>query len=111
MVLAFGAAQASSLGLGDFLGTGISPRMDESSYHVLDARQNSTTASATVNMFIDAQSNDFEYAASIITACVDQTVYALQCTSAPVGVDPSACGPNAGVSFTLLHMPMIADSF
>jgi hypothetical protein len=96
----------------DWFNPGLSPRMDQASYHILDARQNSTisntttTANATVNMFIDSEDSSYEYAASIVTACVDQTVYALQCTAAaefdPVG--SNTCGPNAVVSFPLFHI-------
>jgi hypothetical protein len=77
----------------------ISPRFDERSR--LQARDNSTASNSTVNLFLGsggAEFRDWDYAASIITACVDQTVYAIQCTSAPQSVGSATCGPNAPVS-------------
>ncbi|KAK4120564.1 hypothetical protein N657DRAFT_579689 [Parathielavia appendiculata] len=38
-----------------------------------------------------------KYAASIIDACVDQTTYALRCTSGPSYIRTDVCGANAGV--------------
>ncbi|KAE9369692.1 hypothetical protein N431DRAFT_413964 [Stipitochalara longipes BDJ] len=96
MPFALGAAHAPSVG--DWLSPGLSPRLDQGSYHILDARDNSTTANATVNMFIDSEGSDYEYAASIVTACVDQTVYALQCTAGPSNVGSETCGPNAVIA-------------
>ncbi|KAI0487600.1 hypothetical protein F4859DRAFT_263013 [Xylaria cf. heliscus] len=48
---------------------------------------------STVNIFIDAadaEDNDYEYAASVVEACVSYTVYALQCTAGSA----SFCGGN-----------------
>ncbi|KAI0458111.1 hypothetical protein F5B21DRAFT_461345 [Xylaria acuta] len=47
----------------------------------------------TVNIFIDAMDadiNEYEYAASVVDACVSYTVYALQCTSGAADF----CGAN-----------------
>ena len=53
----------------------------------------------TVNLFInDGFDGDAGYAASVIGACVDQTTYALQCTSGPPEVGSETCGPDAVVS-------------
>jgi len=52
----------------------------------------------TVNMFIDdAFDGQAGYAASVVTACLDQTVYAIRCTSARFA-GSNTCGPNAPVS-------------
>ncbi|CAL3964355.1 unnamed protein product [Diplocarpon coronariae] len=65
----------------------------------LHRRQNGTAPSPaareTVNLFIDSTDADWEYAASIIAACADQTVYAVQCTSGGDLVGAQTCGPNA----------------
>jgi len=108
MAFAIGAAHAPSLD--SWLNPGLSPRVDQGVYPVLQARNGSTTANNTVNMFIDSTNSNYEYAASIITACVDQTVYALQCTAAPVGVGSNTCGPNGAVSFNPLLMIIRPDS-
>ncbi|KUJ13378.1 uncharacterized protein LY89DRAFT_721403 [Mollisia scopiformis] len=97
MAFPLGAAHAPSLG--EWLIPGLSPRMDQA-YTNLNTRDNSTTGNSTINMFIDAESSDYEYAASIVTACVDQTVYAIQCTANLPLVDGATCGPN-GVIATL----------
>lgn len=101
--MSLGLVAARAFHLGEALMPGLGPRMDQGSYQVLEARQNSTigNSTVTVNMFIDSENSDYEYAASIITACVDQTVYALQCTSAPDTVGAATCGPNAAVSSNL----------
>ncbi len=53
----------------------------------------------TVNLFInDGFDGDAGYAASVIGACVDQTTYALRCTSGPPEVGSETCGPDAVVS-------------
>lgn len=49
----------------------------------------------TINLFIDAVSPKMQYAASIVEVCVERTVYAIHCTSGPVG--SATCGPNAQV--------------
>jgi len=99
MALALGAANAPSLD--DWLSPGLSPRVDLSPYPILHARNTSTTRNNTVNLFIDSAYSAGEYDASIITACVDQTVYAIRCTTAPGFVGSETCGPNAVVSLTL----------
>ncbi|KAK3305302.1 uncharacterized protein B0T15DRAFT_193015 [Chaetomium strumarium] len=50
----------------------------------------------SVNMFIeDGINGQGLYAASIISACKDQTVYALRCTSArDDDIKPTICGPD-----------------
>jgi len=108
MAFAIGAAHAHSLN--GLFSPGLTPRFDQSASPILDARDNSTTTNNTVNMFIDAQGSDYGYAASVITACVDQTVYALQCTSGPVGVGSQTCGPNGVVSFNPSSSTMNPDS-
>lgn len=52
----------------------------------------------TINMFIDGESPSMGYAASIIDACVDQTTYALRCTSGPSYIPETLCGADAIVS-------------
>ncbi|RYC65234.1 hypothetical protein CHU98_g997 [Xylaria longipes] len=52
---------------------------------------------STVNLFIDAtdaDTYDYEYAASVVDACVSRTVYALRCTSGP----SEFCGANAAIA-------------
>ncbi|KAB5549541.1 hypothetical protein GE09DRAFT_176912 [Coniochaeta sp. 2T2.1] len=49
----------------------------------------------TVNLFIDAMSPRQQYGASIVDACQDHTIYAIQCTSGPPSVGSATCGPNA----------------
>ena len=97
MAFALGAAHLPSLG-GWLTPPGLSPRMDQGKYPVLNTRNESTTRNNTVNLFIDSLGEDYEYAASVITACADHTVFALQCTATQVGVPTEACGPNAVVS-------------
>ncbi|GAP87132.1 hypothetical protein SAMD00023353_2301470 [Rosellinia necatrix] len=53
------------------------------------ARQESGPTS--VNIFIDGQP-EFEYAASVVAACADHTVYAVQCTG---GGPSSLCGSDS----------------
>jgi hypothetical protein len=97
MALAIGAANVPSID--NWLNTGVAPRFDETSYPTVHARQNSsTTSNDTVNMFIDGASSEFEYGASIVEACADQTIYAIQCTSAPSYYGLETCGPNGAVS-------------
>jgi hypothetical protein len=51
-----------------------------------------------VKLFIDDSFNgDAAYAGSIVSACADQTVYAIRCTSGPAFVAAATCGPNAPV--------------
>ncbi|KAK4239961.1 hypothetical protein C8A03DRAFT_13685 [Achaetomium macrosporum] len=59
--------------------------------------QNNTGSGNTVDLFIDDDINSQGlYAASIVSACNDQTVYALQCTSARGDVVGSrTCGAAA----------------
>ena len=60
------------------------------------AQNNSISSGNTVNLFInDDLGGDAGYGASIISACSDQTVYAIRCTSA--NVPGETCGPNAPV--------------
>ena len=96
MAFAVGVAHAPSLD--GWLTSGLSPRMDHGKYPVLIARNELTTRNNTVNLFIDSVDPDYEYAASVITACADQTVFALQCTATQLGVPTEACGPNGLVS-------------
>ncbi|KAI0195765.1 hypothetical protein EV127DRAFT_419623 [Xylaria flabelliformis] len=51
----------------------------------------------TVNIFIDASgddTSDYQYAASVVEACVSHTVYALQCTAGSADI----CGSNVPVA-------------
>ena len=53
----------------------------------------------TVNIFInDGLGGDAGFAASVVGACVDQTTYAIRCTSGPPDVGSSTCGPDGVVS-------------
>ncbi|CAN8097550.1 unnamed protein product [Discula destructiva] len=71
------------------------------------AQSNSSSAIPTVNMFINDDLNgDAAYAASIVSACADKTVYALQCTSAE-DVSQSTCGPDAPVRSIPLPKPIM----
>jgi len=112
--MAYALGTANFPGLSEFVHSGLTPRIDHDSRNpILNARvDNITTNTATgptVNVFIDALHDNYEYAASIVSACVQTTVYALQCTKGPV-VESSlldslglatlvACGPNALVCF------------
>lgn len=63
----------------------------------LSARNDSSIP--TVNMFMDGESPSMKWAASIVDACIDQTTYALQCTSGPSSLSFSGvCGANIEVS-------------
>ncbi|KAJ2974170.1 hypothetical protein NUW58_g8744 [Xylaria curta] len=73
------AAQANSLaGLGNVF----TPRnVPDYRIGALEARQSDNR---TVNLFIDAldyETEEYNYAASVVEACVSHTVYALQCTA------------------------------
>ncbi|KAI3326947.1 hypothetical protein HD806DRAFT_531542 [Xylariaceae sp. AK1471] len=96
MALAFGAAHAANLGMNDWL----APRdvVDYSAkMETLEKRANS--GSDTVNLFLDVQDDDYEFAASVVAACKEHTVYALQCTEG--SSNPSTCGPDSPkVTFT-----------
>lgn len=107
MALALGAAQVPSLS--NWLSPGLIPRMEMPTYPILHPRNDSSSANNTINMFLDSTNDKFEYAASIVTACVDTTVYALRCTNGPVGY--ATCGPNAAVSHPPLpFFPKIQNS-
>lgn len=70
-----------------------------SPYPVLQPRQNGSAPENTVNMFVDSVGEDWSWAASVVEACADQTVMALQCTSAGSVsfVGQETCGPSANV--------------
>ncbi|KAG4416092.1 hypothetical protein IFR04_010795 [Cadophora malorum] len=92
------AVGGNAVGFDTFVSPGVGARAVEygaSSYPVLHPRQNSTTPSDTINMFIESMDGDWEYAASIVEACADQTILALRCTSGGDFVGSSTCGPNA----------------
>merc|ERR1711939_1175217 len=92
------AVGGNAVGFDTFVSPGVGARAVEygaSSYPVLHPRQNSTTPSDTINMFIESMDGDWEYAASIVEACADQTILALRCTSGGDIVGSSTCGPNA----------------
>ncbi|KAI9056225.1 hypothetical protein LZ554_001153 [Drepanopeziza brunnea f. sp. 'monogermtubi'] len=101
MALAIGGA-ALVPGLSDFFGPGITPRFENAATgQFLQERQSPNSSSSsdpTVNLFIDSTDPDFEYAASVISACRDETVYALQCTAGPSDVGDLTCGPNAVIA-------------
>ncbi|KAH8803346.1 hypothetical protein F5884DRAFT_903908 [Xylogone sp. PMI_703] len=62
---------------------------------------------ATVNLFIiDNFDGNAGYQASIVSACGDATVYAVQCTSGPASASPSTCGP-AAPTLTLTEGPSV----
>lgn len=108
MAFAHGAANAPSLGdwFSPGLSSGLSPRADPGPYPILNARNSSTTGNNTVNMFMDSIDDRFEYAASVVTACVDHTIYAIQCTAGPAVGGTTICGPNVPVSFNSLPTSM-----
>jgi len=59
----------------------------------------------TVNLFInDGFDGNAGYAASVVGACVDQTTYAIRCTSGPADVGSLTCGSAGVVSKKLRHM-------
>jgi hypothetical protein len=58
----------------------------------------------TVNLFInDGLGGDAGFAASVVGACVDQTTYAIRCTSGPPDVGSLTCG-SAGAVSKKLHI-------
>ncbi|RYP62849.1 hypothetical protein DL769_007143 [Monosporascus sp. CRB-8-3] len=75
--------------------------------HYVAARQNGNSSDDTINMFIDSEYTGEEgarYAASVVNACPDMTVLALQCTAGPSYLVDGACGSDAAV-FTVTHAP------
>lgn len=101
MALVLGAAGVPTLD--NFLAPGLAGRaVEQPTYPVIQARNESTTRNNTVNMFVDG-SEDFQYAASVVTACVDQTIYAIQCTAAPssLRIGSETCGPNGVVRYLI----------
>lgn len=105
------ALKGANAGLSDFF-PGVDARGIEyssSSYPVLHPRQNGSAPESTVNMFVDSVGEDWKWAASIVEACADQTVMALQCTAGGGGVQAgfvgsTTCGPNAQVCS---HVPLM----
>ncbi|TVY78151.1 hypothetical protein LSUE1_G007855 [Lachnellula suecica] len=87
----------------DLLAPGLSPRAAYPAYHLSPRQSNSTTGTNnTLNMFISSNSDEYEYAASIVSAYVDATVFAMQCTAGPTaspvvigGQAAATCGPSA----------------
>lgn len=62
------------------------------------AADNDKSSGDSVELFIeDGLGGQGQYAASIVDACRDHTVYAIQCTSAR-GIPDSICGDAAPVS-------------
>ncbi|PBP28229.1 hypothetical protein BUE80_DR000823 [Diplocarpon rosae] len=98
MAFAIGGANVPNL---PWLTPALTPRVPDThaalALPALQRRQNesSSAASASVDLFIDSTDANWEYAASIIEACADQTVYALQCTAGGSLVGAQTCGPNA----------------
>jgi hypothetical protein len=76
------------------------PRLDVGNNS--SSTNNSTTGGQSVNLFMDAMDPDMKFVASVVAACKDQTVYAIQCTTAPSYIPTAACGPQAPVS----HKPV-----
>lgn len=97
MAFIYGVANTLNLGGGWYFGPSLGRRVDHGPYPVINARNISTSHNNTVNMFIDAIDGRLGYGASIITACVDQTVYAIQCTSAPMDIPSLTCDQNGPV--------------
>lgn len=64
------------------------------------------TSTPTVNLFFDAVTSGFGYAASVVSVDCSNTIYAVVCTSAPddIAEYATACGTDAGVrcSFFIL---------
>jgi hypothetical protein len=114
--MAFSLAGANVPALdGDWFNPGLSARMAGNEqapepFPVLNVRNNSATPTArgnTVNLFMDSASEEIEFAASIVSVCVDRTVYAIQCTKAPASIGTD-CGPGGQqVSF---NSPPISTS-
>ncbi|KAK3331377.1 hypothetical protein B0H66DRAFT_546418 [Apodospora peruviana] len=108
------AAGADNTFLDAFKPAAVAARGDShfSSNNIL-ARQNNNSSNAvpTVNMFIDSESPDNKFAASIVNACRDQTTYAMRCTSGPSTQTFDVCGPNAPVvTFTAGPSTYIAST-
>ncbi|OIW23848.1 hypothetical protein CONLIGDRAFT_637090 [Coniochaeta ligniaria NRRL 30616] len=78
------------------------PLAGRSNIRTLVARNDSS--GSTVNLFIDALSPDMQYAASIVEACVERTVYAIHCTKGPSSIGSATCNPNAPIA-TLTEGP------
>ncbi|KFY34845.1 hypothetical protein V494_06424 [Pseudogymnoascus sp. VKM F-4513 (FW-928)] len=91
-----GAATPPSLG--DWINPGSTPRAADQGPAIINARNASATPTPrgnTENLFLSLyfnDNNDTEVAASIVTACVDRTVYAVRCTSPP---SSHQCRPGA----------------
>ncbi|RYO83952.1 hypothetical protein DL766_000993 [Monosporascus sp. MC13-8B] len=75
--------------------------------HHVAARQNGNSTDSTIEMFIDSNYPSDEgasYAVSVVNACIDMTVLALQCTAGPPDLGDKVCGSNAPV-LTVTHAP------
>ncbi|KAI0439452.1 hypothetical protein F4803DRAFT_46172 [Xylaria telfairii] len=82
------AGHAANLGLSNFT---FAP--DVPDFTVSRSAVEARDGPSSVNIFIDAldaDTNEYEYAASVVEACVSYTVYALRCTSGAADF----CGPN-----------------
>ena len=82
------------------LSGGPSVNRAEGAFPVLRVRNDTTTTTngTTINMFIDdIFDGNAGYAASVISACADSTIYAIRCTSG-LQVGTLTCGPSAPVS-------------
>lgn len=65
----------------------------------------------TVNMFLDdAFGGNASFAASVVTACATETIYALQCVSAFLA-GPLTCGPAAEVCSILYALDLSVDCY
>lgn len=74
------------------------PVVQRSNFRTVVARNDSAS---TVNLFIDAADENMQYAASIIDACSERTVYAIHCTKGPSYIGSATCGPNAAVRVSI----------
>ena len=100
MALDFGASFANELSAVLPIEARLAARAPVPAAHMMHVRQsNGTTGNDTADIFLDSSVNarTDRYAASIVSACADQTVYVLQSTCTSGQVFTSSCGPSAPV--------------
>ena len=107
--MVYGIGTANLPGFVEFANPGLTRRHEQGRYPIIQARNDTSTAplNNTVNLFMDVESDDYGFVASVITACLETTVYAIRCTKAPkneveilagLGFNPGdICGPTASV--------------
>ncbi|OBT73101.1 hypothetical protein VF21_07620 [Pseudogymnoascus sp. 05NY08] len=113
MAFSLAGANVPALG-GDWFNPGLSARMagkeqEPAHFPVLNVRNNTATPTPrgkTVNLFMDSESEEIEFAASIVSVCVDRTVYAIQCTKAPASIGTD-CGPGGQEILTVTEGPAV----